>query len=158
MKTINEYKQNILTDRVLVIACLSAVLGLAGCQQEGTAEKAGKKIDSAAENAEQKVEQVTEQANKKIEDAKESVIDKAETSGEYIDDSVITTQVKAAILSDSLLRASHIEVTTVKGVVKLSGTVDSEQNIGRAVEVAKAQKNVKSVQTELIVDVISPNK
>lgn len=158
MKTINEYKQNILTDRVLVIACLSAVLGLSGCQQEGTAEKAGKKIDRAAENAEQKVEQVTEQANKKIEDAKESVTDKAETSGEYIDDSIITTKVKAAILSDSLLRASHIEVTTVKGVVKLSGTVDSEQNIGRAMEVAKAQKNVKSVQTELIVDVSSANK
>src|SRR5665811_1176865 len=99
MKTTNEYKQNILTDRVLVIACLSAVLGLIGCQQEGTAEKAGKKIDRAAENAEQKVEQVTEQANKKIEGAKESVIDKAETSGEYIDDTVITTKVKAAILS-----------------------------------------------------------
>ena len=158
MKTINEYKQNILTDRVLVIACLSAVLGLAGCQQEGTAEKAGKKIDRAAENAEQKIEQVTEQANKKIEDAKESVTDKAETSGEYIDDSIITTKVKAAILGDSLLRASHIEVTTVKGVVKLSGTVDSEQNIGRAMEVTKAQKNVKSVQSELIVNVSSPSK
>jgi len=158
MKTINEYKQDILTDRVLVIACLSAVLGLAGCQQEGTAEKAGKKIDRAAENAEQKVEQVTEQANKKIEGAKESVIDKAETTGEYIDDSVITTKVKAAILGDSTLRASHIEVTTVKGVVKLSGTVDSEQGIGRAIELAKGQENVKSVQSELIVNVSSPSK
>jgi len=158
MKTTNEYKQNILTDRVLVIACLSAVLGLAGCQQEGTAEKAGKKIDRAAENAEQKIEQVTEQANKKIEGVKESVTDKAETSGEYIDDSVITTRVKAAILSDSLLRASHIEVTTVKGVVKLSGTVDSEQNIGRAMEVANGQKNVTSVQNDLIVNVSAPSK
>jgi len=43
MKSTNKFKQNILANRVLVIICISAVLGLAGCQQEGTAEKAGKK-------------------------------------------------------------------------------------------------------------------
>ena len=43
MKKINKFKKNISANRVLVITCLSAVLGLAGCQQEGTAEKAGKK-------------------------------------------------------------------------------------------------------------------
>jgi hyperosmotically inducible protein len=64
MKTTNKYRQNILADRVIVIACLSAVLGLAGCQQEGPAEKTGKKIDSAAEKAEQKIDQTTEQAKK----------------------------------------------------------------------------------------------
>lgn len=52
MKTTIKYRQNILADSVIVIACLSAVLGLAGCQQEGSAEKAGKKIDSAVEKAE----------------------------------------------------------------------------------------------------------
>ncbi len=205
MKTTNEYKQNISADRVLVIACLSAVLALAGCQQEGTAEKAGQKIDRAAENAEQKIEratekaevkieaakesldqkaekageyidestdtskralekagekldQATQKAGEKIEGAQESVIDKAETAGEYIDDAVITTKVKAAILEDPLLDASNIEVTTVKGIVKLSGTVDSEQSVGRAIEVASSQKDVKSVQTELIVNVASPRK
>ena len=205
MKTTNEFKQNILANRVLVITCLSAVLGLAGCQQEGTAEKAGQKIDRAAENAEQKIEQATEKAEvkieaakesldqkaekageyinestdaskealekagkkldqatekagEKIEGAKESVIDKTQTAGEYIDDSVITMKVKTAILNDPLLNASHIEVTTVNGVVKLSGTVDSEQSIGRAMEVASSQKNVKSVQTDLIVNATSPSK
>lgn len=158
MKTTNEYQQNISANRVLVITCLSAVLGLTGCQQEGTAEKAGKKIDRAAENAGQKIEQATEKVGKEIEGAKESVTDKAEAAGEYIDDSVITTKVKTAILNDLLLNASHIEVTTVKGVVKLSGTVDSEHNIGRAMEVAKSQKNVKSVQTDLIVKASVPSK
>ncbi len=151
MKTTNKFKQNVLANIVLVIICISAVLGLAGCQQEGTAEKAGQKIDRAAENAQQKIEQATEKANQKIEGAKESVIDKTQTAGEYIDDSVITMKVKAAILNDPILNASHIEVTTVNGVVKLSGTVDSEQSIGRAMEVASSQKNVKSVQTDLIV-------
>lgn len=144
-------KATILADRVLVIACLSAALGLAGCQQEGSAEKAGKKIDQAAEKAEQKIEKTTEKAEKKIEAAKESVAEKTETAGEYIDDSVITTKVKTAILNEPLLNASHIEVTTDKGVVKLSGTVDSEQSIGRAMEVASSQKNVKSVTTDLTV-------
>ncbi len=144
-------KATILADRVLVIACLSAALGLAGCQQEGSAEKAGKKIDQAAEKAEQKIEKTTEKAEKKIEAAKESIAEKTETAGEYIDDSVITTKVKTAILNEPLLNASHIEVTTDKGVVKLSGTVDSEQSIGRAMEVASSQKNVKSVITDLTV-------
>ena len=205
MKSTNKFKQNILAKRVLVIICISAVLGLAGCQQEGTAEKAGKKIDRAAENAEQKIEQATEKAEvkieaakesldqkaekageyinestdaskealekagkkldqatekagEKIEGAKESVIDKTQTAGEYIDDSVITMKVKTAILNDPLLNASHIEVTTVNGVVKLSGTVDSEQSIGRAMAVSSSQKNVKSVQTDLIVNATSPSK
>lgn len=158
MKTTNKFKQNISASRVLMVTCLSAVLGLAGCQQEGTAEKAGKKIDRAAENAEQKIEQATEKAEVKIEAAKESVIDKTQTAGEYIDDSVITMKVKTAILNDPLLNASHIEVTTVNGVVKLSGTVDSEQSIGRAMAVASSQKNVKSVQTDLIVKATSPSK
>lgn len=151
MKTINAYKQLILVDRILAITCLSAVLGLVGCQQEGTGEKAGKKIDRAAENAEQKIDQTTEKAEKGLESAKESVIDKAETADEYIDDSVITATVKAAILNDPLLNASHIDATTVKGVVKLSGTVDSKQSIDRAMEVVSSQKNVKTVETDLIV-------
>ncbi|MDD1636279.1 MAG: hypothetical protein LUQ06_08460 [Methylococcaceae bacterium] len=108
MKTINKFKQNISSNRVLVIICISAVLGLAGCQQEGTAEKAGKKIDRAAENAEQKIEQTTEKAGEKIEGAKKSVIDKTQTAGEYIDDSVITMKVKTAILNDPILNLTPL--------------------------------------------------
>ncbi|WP_374089597.1 BON domain-containing protein [Methylomicrobium lacus] len=156
MKTINECMQNVLAPRILLITCLSAVLGLAGCEQEGTAEKAGQKIDRAVENAEQKIEQATEKTEKRLENAKESVTDKTQSAGEYIDDSVITMNVKAALLNDPFLKSSQIEVTTVNGVVKLSGTVDSELNIGRAIEAAKSQSNVKSVQTELTVKASAP--
>lgn len=151
MKTINEYKQNLSTDRVLMAIFLSAALGLAGCQQEGTAEKAGKKIDTAAENAGKKFDRMTEKVGEKLEDAKETVIDKSESTGEYIDDSVITLKVKSAILNDPLLKAYQIEVTTVNGVVTLSGAVDSEQSISRAMEVVNNQEHVKSVQSNLIV-------
>lgn len=133
MKTKSGNKQTSLTSKLLMIAGLSAVIGLAGCQEEGTAERAGKKIDRVAEKAALQADQGAEKA------------------GEYINDSVITAKVKAAILGDSILRDSHIEVTTVNGVVKLSGTVDSEPSLGRALEVAGSQKDVKSVETTLIV-------
>jgi len=194
MKTKNNLNQTTSADKILVISCLSAVLGLVGCQQEGTAEKAGQKIDQAAKNAEQKIGEATEKAEVKIEAAKESldkkteaakesikestdtskgalesagkkldqaaesakdsVVEKAQTAGEYIDDSVITAAVKAAIAGDSIFNASHIEVTTSNGVVMLRGTVDSEQVIGRAMSVASSQKNVKSVQTDLLVTTV----
>lgn len=153
MKTTQDYKQKMLAHSVLMIGCLSAILGLVGCQDEGSAEKAGKKIDRAIEKTSQNIGQATENAGQKIEGAKESVIEKAETTGEYIDDSVITLTVKAAILNDPMLNASHIEVTTVNGEVKLSGTVDNEKNIGRSVAVARSQEHVKSVQADLAIKV-----
>jgi len=177
MKTTIEYQQKITLSRVLVTTCLFSVIGLAGCQQqeEGTAEQAGKKIDQAVEKGSQQLDtakealdqkankagefieesidiskEKIEEAGQKMETAKESVAEKAETAGEYIDDSVITMKVKAALVKDPLLDASKIEVTTVDGVVKLSGTVDSTQSITRAVELAGRQEHVKSVATDLV--------
>lgn len=151
MKMTNEYKQNILVKRILVITGLSVALGLAGCQQEGPAEKAGQKLDRSIENAEQKIEETTEKAGRKLDEAEKSIIEKTETSDKYIDDSVITMNIKTAILNDPLLKVFQIKVTTVNGIVQLSGTVDSQQSIDRAVEVAGSQKDVKSVQNDLIV-------
>ena len=51
-----------------IVFLLSFVLGLAGCQQEGTAEKAGKKIDKAAEKAGDKIDKEVEKAGKAMED------------------------------------------------------------------------------------------
>ena len=50
-----------------------------------------------------------------------------------------------------MLNKSQIEVSTVDGIVTLSGKVGSEQSISRAIGVANSQKNVKSVQSDLIV-------
>lgn len=153
MKTTNEFKQKTLTNRILVVIFITAIFGLTACEQKGAAEKAGQKIDRATENAGKKIDQATDMAGKKIEDVKESVIENTKTAGDYVDDSVITTRVKSALLNDSILAASHIDVSTIKGVVKLSGTVDSEQSIGRAMEVASSQKDVKSVETSLFIKI-----
>lgn len=126
------------------------------------ADEAGEYIEESVdasrkslEKAGEKIDQTTEAAGKELESAKEALSEKAETTGAYVDDSVITAKVKAAFLADPLLKAFQIKVTTVDGVVKLSGTVDSEQSIARAVELAKSQKNVKSVATDLIFNVDS---
>lgn len=74
-----------------------------------------------------------------------------ESAGEYIDDSVITTKVKAEILNDPSLKYFQISVTTYKGIVQLSGFVDSAQAVRRAGEVASGVRGVSSVRNDLIV-------
>ena len=74
---------------------------------------------------------------------------KQEGTGEYIDDSVITTKVKAEIFQDDSLKSSEINVETFKGVVQLSGFVNSQADINRAVEVASSVKGVTSVKNAM---------
>jgi osmotically-inducible protein OsmY len=74
-----------------------------------------------------------------------------ESTGEYLDDSAITTKVKASILGDSKLKTLQISVETFKGVVQLSGFVDSTNAATRAVELARTVKGVKVVNNSLIV-------
>jgi osmotically-inducible protein OsmY len=74
-----------------------------------------------------------------------------ESAGEYLDDSVITTKVKAAILDDPSLKSFQINVKTYKGVVQLSGFVDSAQMVQRAGKVASGITGVSSVRNDLIV-------
>ena len=76
---------------------------------------------------------------------------KHESTGEYLDDSVITTKVKSEILGESSLKTLQISVETYKGVVQLSGFVDSAQSVTKAAEVAARVKGVVSVKNDLIV-------
>lgn len=72
-----------------------------------------------------------------------------EGTGEYIDDTVITTKVKTAIIGESSLKVSEINVETFKGVVQLSGFVSSQADIDLAVQVAKSVGGVKSVKNDM---------
>ena len=74
---------------------------------------------------------------------------KKESTGEYIDDSVITTKVKAALVEDPITKAYQINVETFKGEVQLGGFVDSAQAKAKAGEVARGVKGVKSVKNNL---------
>jgi osmotically-inducible protein OsmY len=76
---------------------------------------------------------------------------KKESTGQYVDDSVITTKVKSAIFGDPSLKSMQINVKTYKGVVQLSGFVDSQKSVSTAGEVARGVQDVVSVQNDLIV-------
>jgi osmotically-inducible protein OsmY len=73
----------------------------------------------------------------------------SETPGQYLDDSITTTKVKAAIFDEDSLKTLQIEVETYKGVVQLSGFVDSADSVKKAGEVASKVKGVKSVENDL---------
>ncbi len=72
-----------------------------------------------------------------------------EGTGEYIDDTVITAKVKAAILEDPGLKVSEINVETFKGVVQLSGFVGTKAMEAKAVEVARGIAGVRSVKDDM---------
>lgn len=74
-----------------------------------------------------------------------------ESTGEYFDDVVISSKVKATILGDSSLKVMQIEVETFKGIVQLSGFVDSTKAANRAAELARKVRGVKQVNNSLIV-------
>jgi osmotically-inducible protein OsmY len=73
-----------------------------------------------------------------------------ESTGEYVDDSVITTKVKSLLAADDFLKSFQIGVETFKGTVQLSGFVDSQNTVNKAVEITRSVKGVRSVKSNLI--------
>ena len=76
---------------------------------------------------------------------------KQEGTGEYVDDSVITTKVKAQLAADDFLKSFEIGVETRKGIVQLSGFVNSQEAVNKAGQIARGVKGVKSVKNDLII-------
>ena len=74
---------------------------------------------------------------------------KQEGTGEYIDDTVITTRVKAAIFNEPSLSSAEINVETFKGIVQLSGFVNSQADINKAAEIARGVSGVQSVKNDM---------
>ncbi len=74
---------------------------------------------------------------------------KQEGTGEYVDDTVMTSKVKAAIFNDPSLKSAEINVETFKGVVQLSGFVNSREDINKAVQVARGVPGVVSVKNDM---------
>jgi hyperosmotically inducible protein len=74
-----------------------------------------------------------------------------ESAGEYIDDTWITTRVKAALVGDEQVKATEVNVETFKGVVQLSGFVSSEAAMAQAVRVAQGVRGVTSVENSMLI-------
>lgn len=74
-----------------------------------------------------------------------------ESTGEYVDDTVITTKVKTALARDKIVNAFAVGVETFKGVVQLSGFVDTAEQKNQAELVASQVSDVRSVKNSLVV-------
>lgn len=119
----------------LVALGLASALAVAGCDKAG--DEAGSSdmdMGAATENMTTEAEQA------------------ADTVGNAIDDGVITTKVKSALLADDTVKGLDINVDTMGGAVTLNGTVDNQAQADRAVEVAKGIEGVASVQSNLVVN------
>jgi osmotically-inducible protein OsmY len=76
---------------------------------------------------------------------------KREGTGEFVDDSLITTKVKAALAADPDVKATEVKVETFKGTVQLSGFVESRNSIQKAVDIARRVSGVRDVKNDMTV-------
>jgi osmotically-inducible protein OsmY len=73
-----------------------------------------------------------------------------EGTGEYLDDTVITSKVKAAFAADPTVKATEVKVETFKGTVQLSGFVESRESAQKAVQLARQVKGVREVRNNTV--------
>lgn len=118
---------------LLVTAALVALVA-AGCSQQS------KEGDADQKNSQTAVPQASNDVNKVGGGISAS-----------IDDSMITTKVKAAIIAEPALSAVDIKVNTTDGVVTLSGTITAPEKADRAIQLAHTVDGVKAINNELVV-------
>ena len=71
------------------------------------------------------------------------------TVGNSIDDSILTTKIKSGLLTDPVVKGLDTKVETYKGNVQLSGFVENQAQIDRAIEIARSVDGVKSVENKM---------
>lgn len=128
----------------LITISLLAAIALSACDKPGPAEKAGKKMDEVASDASKKVGETADKFDNKM-------TEQGAKSAQSWDDTEITTRVKAELLGEPGLKSLQISVDTVKGVVTLTGTVDTKANSDKAKARTMAINGVRDVTNQLVV-------
>jgi osmotically-inducible protein OsmY len=127
-------------------------------------ERAGDKTRQAASTAANKTENAVERAGEKTRDTASTAVDKADNATERAaantreagsktaiaaSDTALTTKVKASLLKEPDLKSLGIHVETEKGVVMLSGFVESKAEAEKALRVAKSVDGVTKVKSAI---------
>lgn len=128
----------------LISISMLLVAGLSACDKPGPAETAGKNLDQAAEKVGDEMGEASDKVAMKM-------AEQSGKAGVAMDDTAITTKVKAAIFAEPGLKTLQISVDTVKGVVTLSGSVNSKAARDTAQSLASAVAGVSSVNNQLSV-------
>ena len=74
-----------------------------------------------------------------------------ETAGSFVDDSAITTAIKAKFAVDKSVAMTSIGVETLNGTVQLSGFAKSATEKAQAESIARDTKNVRSVRNDIVI-------
>ncbi|MDP1525036.1 MAG: BON domain-containing protein [Rhodocyclaceae bacterium] len=128
----------------IITIATAAAIGITACEkQPGPAESAGKSMGQAADDVGRKISAATDKVVTQVEN-------QGSQAGVAMDDTEITTRVKAAIFAEPGLKTLQISVDTVQGVVTLSGSTDSPANSDRAASLARAVTDVKQVDNRLV--------
>jgi hyperosmotically inducible periplasmic protein len=128
---------------------LSIVLAtlLLGCDRTPEQER---QMDSMKESMGNSADKMKESASEATGNMKESMGEMQDSADQYLDDAVITAQVKEKLVSDQTTKAYQISVETLNGTVQLSGFVQSADEKSQAGEIAAGVTGVKSVKNDLI--------
>jgi hyperosmotically inducible periplasmic protein len=137
-------KMNALKHIQLIGLAMLLASALGAYSKPGPAESAGKKIDQAADTAIQKLGEASDKVGEKMSQ-------QGEKAGVAIEDTEMTAKIKAAIFAEPGLRTLQISVDTIKGVVTLTGSVNSQSNRDMAQALASAVAGVKRVENRLLI-------
>lgn len=142
------------TSKKLMLAGLSlaCVTGVAACSKSDTPEMVGEKVEEASEKMAQTMDEASEKMGEMTDEAATTLSEAGEEAGEFIDDAAITAKVKSAIMAETDLKLLQVKVETVDGVVTLTGSADTAQNIDKAKELASMIEGVKGVENRLALE------
>ncbi|GGB95252.1 hypothetical protein GCM10007205_00620 [Oxalicibacterium flavum] len=148
------------TSKVAIGAALLAVLFAAGCERRAQ-EPAAPASESSTTGVTPAPQTPSEPATTPVPGATEAPVapsDNAATpseehrsAGAMVDDTVITTKVKTALLADSDIKGLQVNVDTSEGVVSLNGEVQNQAQVDRAAKLAGEVEGVKSVLNNLTI-------
>ena len=119
---------------------MGLIIGLAACDKAQSAKTTGTSTD-----------QMTGMIDNKMEDISKNPAEQDNMISKAIYNRAINAKVKTAILGDTDLRVLRIRVETTEGVTTLSGSVDTQQNSDKAMELAGPVDGVRGVENLLVV-------
>jgi osmotically-inducible protein OsmY len=144
----------------LAALCVAALV-VSGCadtraersEAEKTAEQAGEKAERAAEKAGDALEKAADKAGDALKDAGEKAEPAVEEGAQRLDAAKQTIEIKAALMADSAIEASRIDVDTdaATKTVTLKGTVPTAAQKAAAERIAKSKADGYAVRNLLVV-------
>ncbi|MEC5215479.1 hyperosmotically inducible protein [Actimicrobium sp. GrIS 1.19] len=133
---------------VLALACLS-ILMLGGCDRRPVTDQSGAPSSDASKSSGDSASAPMAKAPETAPTPAAATPAPVASAGAVIDDSIITTKIKTALLTDPVVKGSEVSVETDKGVVVLSGTAATADQIEQAKKIAGAVDGVKSVDNKI---------